>query len=478
VAFPWQSFRDRVSRALGFRRRSYEGASGARLSHGVRDDGWRSAGGSRNSDVLAGLSSLRDRSRHVDQNNPFANAATNAWAAHAVGAGLTPTFPTVEDREARRRLGSVFPKWSRHCDGDQRNNFHGLVFAAMRGMVVDGEAVIHMIATPDGLRLRLIPPELLDASHNVELGGGARIIAGVEFDALGQRVAYHVRPFDPAQSFDTFAPPVRIPASEIVHMFRLDGAGQVRGVPWAAPVLTTLRELDQLLDALLVGAKTSAMFAGFLTDVNGAATGESPFDGQQAGSLMTTGLEPGTLKVVPPGWDLKFVTPGQAQQLVDFAKLSLRSIAAGYGVPEHLMTADVSNANYSSLRAALVDFRRRIEVVQFHILIPQLLRPVWERFVTLAVLSGELDLPDFETNADAYFDVEWIPPVQEWVDPQKDAEATAAMIRAGLMSRRQAVAAQGYDIETLDAEIAADRARETSLGLSFGPDNASEGKTP
>ena len=60
-----------------------------------------------------------------------------------------------------------------------------------------------------------------------------------------------------------------------------------------------------------------------------------------------------------------------------------------------------------------------------------------------------------------------MPPRNDWVDPQKDVAAEVAAINAGLMSRRQAVAARGYDLEALDAEIAADNARAASLGLNF-----------
>jgi capsid protein len=40
---------------------------------------------------------------------------------------------------------------------------------------------------------------------------------------------------------------------------------------------------------------------------------------------------------------------------------------------------------------------------------------------------------------------------------------------AGLTSRREAVAALGLNVEELDAEIAADQAREKALGISFAP---------
>ena len=170
------------------------------------------------------------------------------------------------------------------------------------------------------------------------------------------------------------------------------------------------------------------------------------------------------MKYVPPGYDIKFSSAQQAQQSIDFARLTLQQVAAGLGVPEHLLTGDLRNANYSSLRAALVSFRQRVEAIQYHCLIPQLCRPIWERFVMVAVLSGDVPGDGFDAEC---LRVEWYPPAQPWVDPLKDAQATVAMIEAGLMSRRQAVAALGYSVEELDAEIAADRAREQAMGLAF-----------
>ena len=224
-------------------------------------------------------------------------------------------------------------------------------------------------------------------------------------------------------------------------------------------MLLTLGELDGLLDALLVAARVSAMHAGFMTDMNG--TGAAlPYDGQQVGSVLESGLEPGTMKVLPAGFDIKFSQPQQAAQAIELAKLNLRSIAMGLGLPDHVLSGDLSGANYSSLRAGMVEWRQRTEQLQFNVIVPQLIRPVWQRWVDLGVMAGEL--PDDATAAAEYY-----PPAQTLIDPLKDSEAEAVLIAAGLKSRRQAVAQQGYDVETLDAEIAADHAREKALGLSF-----------
>lgn len=93
---------------------------------------------------------------------------------------------------------------------------------------------------------------------------------------------------------------------------------------------------------------------------------------------------------------------------------------------------------------------------------------MWRRFVLAEILSGRIGAPDLEANAAAYLASRSIPPRSDWVDPKADVEAEIAAIGAGLTSRRQAVAARGYDVEELDREIAADRKSAAALGLHFG----------
>ena len=96
-------------------------------------------------------------------------------------------------------------------------------------------------------------------------------------------------------------------------------------------------------------------------------------------------------------------------------------------------------------------------------LAPQLCRPVWQRWLETAALTGALDLPDIASARP----VQWIPPRFDWVDPLKDIQAQLLAIEAGLLSRRKAVEATGYDIEEIDRENAADIRRAADLGLAY-----------
>ena len=124
-------------------------------------------------------------------------------------------------------------------------------------------------------------------------------------------------------------------------------------------------------------------------------------------------------------------------------------------------------ANYSNSRLALLEFRRRIEAYQHAVIVWQLCRQVWARWMDTAVLAGAIDLPDYDQRRREYLACGWLPPKWDWIDPLKDARAEIEQIDAGLKSRTQALAERGYDAEQVDGEIAADRAREQSLGLAF-----------
>lgn len=427
--------------------RRFDGAAGGRRGFGI------GSFHSINPEVAAAGATVRVRARYLANNNPFVSNAVANWTANLVGAGIVPTAKH-SDQETRKLIGATFNTWADDADADGRTDYWGLQADIARGVVLDGEAFLHMLQTDDGLRIRLIPPELIDESMTRELGDGRMIVQGVEFGHDGRRVAYHVFPQRPTDQFANYAPPVRIPAEDICHVFKPLAAGQVRGISWLAPIILPASEFDQLIDALLMGVKIAALHAGFVTDLNNS--GSLPYDGSQSGSVLETGIEPGTLKFLPAGLDVKFNSPQQAKETPAFIRLNLQALAAGLGLPEHLLSGDLTGANYSSLRAGLLPFRQRVEQVQYGVFVPQFLRPVWRRALTVAVFTGELSADDFESNLRDYMAVEFIMPRPMQVDPQKDVDATIAEIEAGLTSRRKAVAERGWDLDELDAEIAAD----------------------
>ncbi|TCM85173.1 phage portal protein [Rhodovulum steppense] len=429
--------------------RRFDGAAGGRRASGM------GSFGKINPEVAAAGASLRSRAAYLANNNPWLSQGVANWTGALVGAGIQPTS-RHPDKATRRALNAYFEAWATEADAEGRADFWGIQAQIAQSMVTAGEGLALLIDTDEGPRLRALPPELLDESRTAELPEGRAIFAGVEVDANGRRDAFWIIPERPASVFANYAPAQRIDAANVLHVFRPIAPGQLRGVSWLAPVVLPASDFDQLCDALLVGAKTAAMFCAFVTNQN-AVGGEDPFEGEDVPSL-----EPGTLQRLGGGWDIKFASPQQAQQIDSFLKLNLRQLAAGLGLPDHLLSGDLTGANYSSLRAGLLPFRQRVEQIQYQILVPQLLAPTWRAVIRHGILTDQIDAPDFEQNPGHYLRADWLPPKPLQVDPLKDINATVAEIEAGLTSRRKAIAERGWVPDDLEDEIAAERTPNAS----------------
>ena len=460
----------------GLRRRETGGPTAvrARLEGAMaqrRLRGWQPPLENINSLVASGGPRLLARSRELVVTNGYAANACEAFASNLVGDGIKPSS-LIEDPALRDRVQRLWLAWTDEADADGLTDFYGLQAMVAREMFVAGECFVRLRPrrAEDGLlvplQLQLLQSEMLPFEKTETAGNGNRIRCGIEFDLIGRRVAYHFRRRHPGDSTDQrIAAPdtVRVPAEDVLHIYRPIDAGQIRGLPHVAPAMVRLFLLDQYDDAELDRKKTAAMFAGFITKTAPEEQLLGEIEATELGGAIAS-LEPGTMQVLLPGEDVKFSSPADVGGGYEaFQYRTLLSVSASLGLPYHLVTGDVRQANYSSLRAELVEFRRRIGQLQHGVLVHQFCRPIWARWLETAQLAGRLDLSD----PVAARMVQWIPPRWDWVDPLKDIQAQVLAMEAGITSRRKVVEATGYDVEEVDRENATDAARAAALGLSY-----------
>lgn len=418
--------------------RRYDATAGGRRGYGMGHFGRI------NAEVGAAGTLLSSRAAYLAENNPWISAAVANWVGALVGPGIVANS-RHPDAGIRKALNQYFASWWDSADAEGRTDFAGLQVAVARSMIVHGEGLALLLASEDGPRIRVLDSALLDSAKTDH----DRTFSGVELDEAGRRQAYWISTDRSASSFAAYEPSQRVDAESVLHVFKPSAPGQVRGASWLAPIVLPASDFDQYADALLMSAKVAAMHAGFIVDVNGTSTAD-PYVGAEPS------MEPGALVRLASGQDVKFNSPAQLQQADAFLKHGLRQLAAGLNLPEFLISGDLSQANYSSLRAGLLPWRQRVEQIQYGVLVPQFLAPIWRAVILHGVLSGAIDAPDFGKNPDAYLKADWLPPRPMQVDPLKDTQATVAEMEAGLTSRRKAVAERGWILEDLDAEIAAD----------------------
>jgi lambda family phage portal protein len=264
------------------------------------------------------------------------------------------------------------------------------------------------------------------------------------------------------------------------HVFKPLRIGQMRGRPFLASIIVKMHELDQYSDAELVRKKAAAMFGGFIIEKLNYENAAIPA-GQLLGRSATTdannnniiALEPGTFPILPLGKEVQFSQPADVGITYEaWIKQQLREIAVGMGITYEQLTSDLSNVNYSSIRAGLLEFRRRIKQLQHQIIIHQFCRPIARRWMNAAVLSRALSLGigDYLKNSRKYLRIKWRPDGWAWVDPVKDQLAEQMAVRNGFKSRSRVVAERGDDVETVDTEIAEDNQRADDKKLIFDTD--------
>jgi lambda family phage portal protein len=429
---------------------------------------WAPSGGSATVEVGAAAATVARRARDAVRNDPYATRIVDLWTGNAVGAGITTRGPDKAHADAWRRWAE-----STACDAEGRLDLYGLQALAMRAVVESGECFIRLLlapptpANPIGLRLQVLEIDHLDTARN-GMVGGAPTIQGIALGEAGEPIGYWLHRIHPGASWllpgAAWLASERIPAADVLHIYRKRRPGQLRDVSWLAPVLLCLRDLGDYEAALLMKAKIEACLAAVVTE-----EGEEALTGSAAGLLKDAqgrtveSFEPGMILYRRGMGSVEVVNPSGGGSHAAFAKRALEAAAVGAGLTFDQVSGDLTQANYSSLRAGKIEFRRLCEQVQYGMLIPMLVRPIAERFHAQGALLGLW-------GADLPADVSHVPPAHEMIDPLKDTTALIAQVRAGFVPQPEAAGAFGYDFRQAVEMIREANALLDDAGLSLDTD--------
>lgn len=390
--------------------------------------------------------SLRRRAEDAFRNSPVARRAITFLCDSVVGSvGLSPQFSSPQTQGL----------WSQWCDGadyDGRCDWTGLLYLALQTMCVSGEAFILPVIDPERrpvpFSLRLLSPDFLDTSRTDEDTRN-----GIAYNADGRRRGYWFYRVHPA--LQTAHTSFFVPVEDCIHLYRQLAAGQQRGISWLAPVLISLKELDEFLTASLTKQKVSALYCGSISSPENV----NPLGGDPG----VPDLAPGSMARLRPGESIDWSDPPDCNDFDPFVRVMLRRIASGLNIPYAALSGDHSQITFASGRHARLDVQQHIEGIQFDLLVPQFCLPVMRRWLELA---RSLDLvPDSGEQ-----DPRWVGPSLPLLDPQREIAGLRDAIRAGLISRSEAVRRSGWSSETVDAENSRDNERADRLGLVYDSD--------
>ena len=462
--------------------------------HGRRGLAWNPPKLGQNTLLYSHGAELLSRSRDAVRNSGWASAAIDSYVANAIGRGIR-LVPQHPDSDTRDLITAKWNRWIRESDVEYdpanpcsgQTDFYGQQMIIAREIMEAGECFVQFIPRrpTEGLtvplQLDLIESEQLPlwrmTMDTIPEGNAVRM--GIEWnDKTRRRVAYH---FWKAHPGETMFYPLeglqteRIPARDILHCYKPIRAKQMRGQPWLTSVLAKLYELDQLFDAEIVKKKVASMITGFVKQVSGANGSVIPKDANAPATDPATQiskLEPGSFPVLFPGEDIAFAEPPQSGDFVATIKCCLRAFAAGAGITYEQL-GDLEGVNYSSIRAGLLEFRRKCEQFQHSVFIFQVCHPIYRRWMREAMLALVFGVPALNAYADdpePWEAAMWVTPGWPWVDPEKDIAASNAAIRNGLSDRSTECASQGRESAQVDAQQKIDNDRADALSIPYDSD--------
>ena len=455
---------------------------------GRRLGSWVTSTAGINTLIQGSISSLRARARHLRRNDPLASSGVDSLVADLIGTGISPSW-TLENQDLKKEIQELWNDFVLEADYNEVYDFYGLQALVSQALVESGEALIWMkpqplssdLAVP--LQLQVLEGDHLDESYNTLLENGNEVRMSIEFNKRGKRVAYWLWPEHPGESYINFKniDRIRVPADQICHVYRATRPGQIRGTSWLSSIIVKLYEYNQYDDAELVRKKGAAMFGGFITSPVGSQDATMSFGGTDEvddSNRSIIALEPGTFPELPPGMNVTFSNPADVgPNCVAWTKEQKRVVAKGMGTTYEKLSGDLSDVNYSSIRAGLVDFQRGCKQKQLQILGFQMCRPVARNFLRMAVLSGALNIQNYASEKRKYWRIKWRPDAWEWVDPLKDAMAAQTIIRNGVKSRSQIISECGGDPGEVNAEIRENNDNIDDNGFVFDSDPRTTAKS-
>jgi lambda family phage portal protein len=455
--------------------------------------------------ALVGRETASARTNDLDRNNRYVRAIVSRLVDMMVGSGLRLSAAPdaralgIERQQARelgKQIEAQFRLWAEdplyRADARRKVTLNGQFRVMARTFARQGEAAAVLKWKPEGVHfgtcLQVVDPDRISNPNGAPDSQTLR--GGVEYDADGAPIAYHVRNAHPGDWWQGAALATmtwtRIPVRDergrpvFIHAFEPEREDQSRAVSAFAASLPALQQLGRYSDAELASALLNAFMAMFiktsrtpqevaesLSTEEGTASEKLRLDFYEKNPIKVAGTR---VPVMPFGDELNLnTTPRETSSFVDFEAALIQQIAASTGVSYEQATSNWSRTNYSSARAALIEVWRSVTrlTTQFT---EQAVWPCYLAFLDEAIETGRIEVPPgvptlFEAPA-AWLKARWLGPPRGYIDPVKEAQAAQIRIETMTSTLERECAEQGLDVEEVMDQQAWEQDELKARGLA------------
>ncbi len=344
-----------------------------------------------------------------------------------------------------------------------------------------------------GIKVQLIEGDRI--SNPDGLPDTTRLAGGVEIDGNGAPLRYHVLNNHPGDLYYLWAGGdswTSIPAFGrssqerlAILLYRRTRPNQVRGVPYLAPVIEPLKQLDRYSEAELTAAVVAGMFTVFVkAESAGDEGGIAPLSDTQSQLTDTTSgdirLGSGTIIDLMPGEDVVTADPKRPNIAYDaFVQSVLRQIGVGLELPYEILIKHFTRS-YSAARTSILEAWKFFRVRRDW-LAKRFCQPVYSWVISEAVMRELIAAPGFQdaTIRDAWLGAKWIGPAPGQIDPEREINAADKRVVMGISTLEEETAAlTGGDWDQKHRQRAKERQMRYEAGLESSEVGAGEKLAP
>lgn len=447
-------------------------------------------------DTLRTLPLQRAQCRELARTHPVAVGARGTYLDRVVGTGLAlvpqPDLQVLgwsaeRGEEWRRMVRAEWGLWadSTECDIRGALDFYQLQRLVAGARADSGDA---FTVLPDAPRTGLMPYALrlqvIEADRVGNPGGladTAEIAGGIRRSPEGKALSCFVYDRHPGalsvvgdryagRWVDMVGATGR---RRILHHWQPTRPEQTRGVPWFAPIVALLKDLDTYSDAEIKAAVVSAFFTVFIKTSGGNVA--PVFGAQQPGTAQpddTLQMGPAAVLGLAPNEEAQFANPNRPNpQFGTFVEQVLAQIGMALHIPVELLIKRF-NASYSASKAAFLDAWMFFRTQRMW-LASSFCQPVYETWLAEAVAIGRIDAPGFFSDPLlrwALTRAAWHGDSQGSINPRDEVTAYRDAIDAGLLTHERAEwELFGTDWHVTTDQKVAERARMERDGITPAP---------
>lgn len=471
--------------------------------------GWQPYNYSGHEAISTDYDALTTRVHDFARNNGWASAALTKYVDTVVGAGwVFISQPNVTRLGISEEAGA---EWAAQVEAflddvttdpdlwldRERTLPFGLQLAlAMRHRMADGNAVGVIgwkeRGGPLATWLQVVDPDRLsNPSGSIN---SSVLKDGVQLDPEDfNPIGYHFRVNHPSEGYNgdnlrwEYVPreithPMFGTRRQVVHAFEPGRAGERRGISALASVLKKMRLLDRYDETESQAALINAIMAAFVTSPNdhGQLADALDDDGAQEIGAYQNGrlnhhenhplrMRGANVNFLYPGESVTLTSPNHPNAVYDpFVRVGLRNISAAFGLSYEQLTGDLSQVNYASIRAGLLDVKRGFVARKSHFS-TQYVMPFSTALIQEGLARGMLRLPAggpaFRDAKAAYCAGEWAGAGLGEVDPLKEANAMRERLALRITTRRREAAERGMRFRQILSEAAREDQEMRKAGI-------------